>query len=245
MIRRSHRRAATAASSPDRDAEQAQPRKRLQRTRASARGIAGFTSLADRIVNRRENVVFITGAGLSAASGVRPFRTSGSAKKPATHRTAGLPPMAGLWDEVIWTTATRACFRKDPLRWYNEFWIPHFRQMTNGGKGGALGPISPNPGHFALGELLKEFANVRQITQNIDSLQSPREHLIEAHGRIGLYKVRNNAQMLIELAAVAFFEKASHHIFPSLLANQSVCLKLTVTMIRLRREKTIVIDLFN
>eukprot|EP00977_Amphora_coffeiformis_P016780 scaffold5305_cov164-Amphora_coffeaeformis.AAC.3 len=94
----------------------------------------------------------------------------------------GLPPLAGIWDEVVYTTATRAAFRKDPMRWYNEFWIPHFFMPGSRKK-----PV-PNSGHLALDALIKEHRNVRQVTQNIDGLQPPGDQIVEAHGRLGLYK---------------------------------------------------------
>jgi len=43
-------------------------------------------------------------------SGIRPFRGTGDA----------------VWSQVIYTMATRAAFRADPLAWYNDFWLPHF-----------------------------------------------------------------------------------------------------------------------
>jgi NAD-dependent SIR2 family protein deacetylase len=88
--------------------------------------------------------VFITGAGLSVGSGIRPFRDSSallsssstrhrSHKAPPPqqqqHRSTSLTPPAAsnaIWNSVIWTTATREAFRKNPLQWYNQFWIPHF-----------------------------------------------------------------------------------------------------------------------
>ena len=76
-------------------------------------------------------------------------------------------------------TATRKAFRKDASRWYNEFWLPHF----GGGQ-----TYHPNPGHTALQELQGRYSNIYQITQNIDGLQQPSDRLIEAHGRLGLYK---------------------------------------------------------
>jgi len=105
-------------------------------------------------------VVFITGAGLSVASGVRPFRGS-----------------SGLWKEVIWKTATRSSFRKDPLEWYNDFWLPHFAPGKT---------FQPNSGHEALQQLQELFPeSCHIITQNVDGLQ---EGVVEAHGRVELYK---------------------------------------------------------
>ena len=135
-------------------------RRSSQRTRQSPRGNAGFMELAESIVRRQQNVVFITGAGLSVASGVRPFRSSGSGgRKNARNITTDLPPLAGIWDEVVYTTATRAAFRRDPMRWYNEFWIPHFYNTP-----GSPRPV-PNSGHLALDALMKEHGNIRQVTQ--------------------------------------------------------------------------------
>ena len=37
-------------------------------------------------------------------------------------------------------------------------------------------------------KLLEAYSNVRQVTQNIDGLQPPSNQIIEAHGRLGLYK---------------------------------------------------------
>jgi NAD-dependent SIR2 family protein deacetylase len=170
-----------------------------QRTRQSPRGeTAGLAELATRIVLRGDNVVFITGAGLSVASGIRPFRKASDGGSKAVMReadgslvpgrarshTTGAPKAAGLWDEVIWTTATRATFRKDPTSWYNDFWLSHFAHPGTS----AGGAPRPNAGHVALEALLEVFPNVQQITQNIDGLQAPSERLIEAHGRVGLYK---------------------------------------------------------
>jgi NAD-dependent SIR2 family protein deacetylase len=151
------------------------PRKRRRSNRGSR---SGLEALAGRIV-RGDKVVFLTGAGLSVASGVRPFR----AVPEAGGGLGAAIKTAGLWNSVIWTTATRECFRKDPLRWYNRFFLPHFFRG---------GPHRPNWGHKALNEMLDEFDNVFQVTQNIDGLQGPSPRLIEVHGRVGLYKCLND-----------------------------------------------------
>lgn len=204
---------------------------------------AAIEALAYAIVVQRKNVVFVTGAGLSVASGVQPFRTGPSVRAAATTTTATkvlgkksvyehdaynpavhqrktrnnptrrFPPdratglQEGLWDQVLWTTATRQAFRSDPSRWYETFWYPHFAAVT-------AGLMTPNSGHLALDQIIAKYrSNCRQITQNIDALQkdstqcrldlsesnvppnesiastkvsSPR--LIEIHGRVGLYK---------------------------------------------------------
>ena len=64
-----------------------------QRRRRSSRGNSCITELAKEIVNKKR-VVFITGAGLSVASGIRPFRGKSNHQSEA------------LWTQHIWTTAT-------------------------------------------------------------------------------------------------------------------------------------------
>ena len=170
----------------------------IPKRRRRLRGDASLENLARSILTG-QRVVFISGAGLSVASGVRPFRSGrpedGSWSQPkldvseekrftAASKT-GL--QAGLWDQVLWTTATRESFRQDPLKWYNEFWIPH---LGSSGLG-----ATPNAGHHALQQIMNEFpVTCSQITQNIDGLQSnnpkteQQRSLIEIHGRAGLYK---------------------------------------------------------
>ena len=109
------------------------------------------------------------------ASGVAPFRGKSNYCNEAA-----------IWSQRIYTTATREIFRKDPLEWYNNFWLPF---MT-------LPPyVRPNEAHRAMDWLLKQSegsdANLRiqMITQNVDGLIAPNSyHSIEAHGRIGLFK---------------------------------------------------------
>ena len=130
------------------------------------------SELAALICDAQKQVLFITGAGLSVDSGIRPFRSSSSSS--SSHHL-------GLWNEVIWTTATRAAFRKDPRLWYEQFWNIYFRFDDS---------VQPNIGHQAMDLLLQEFPNVQQITQNIDGLQKPdaNKPFIEVHGRCGLFK---------------------------------------------------------
>lgn len=169
------------------------PRRRRLRSRDCA-----LEELASAIVSGT-NVVFITGAGLSVASGIQPFRSgrpwNKNNKLPVPtkkRRKQGFVAASdtglqeGLWDHVLWTTATRQSFREDPTRWYREFWWPHFAATQSG-------MAAPNAGHEAMQELLSQFPSCRQITQNIDGLQTDpstdaNQRLIEIHGRVGLYK---------------------------------------------------------
>lgn len=119
--------------------------------------------LAKDICLFRKRVLFITGAGISVASGVRPFRGN-----------------SGVWTTAIWTNATRDAFRKDPLKWYNDFWLPNLSLPKN---------ARPNPAHHALHEIVMRYPTTLSIiTQNVDNLHLPCQNLIEAHGRLGLFK---------------------------------------------------------
>ena len=93
--------------------------------------------------------------------------------------------------------ATREAFRKDPLKWYNDFWLKYFPAS-----GDEQREIQPSRGHEAIAELTRlklksksTAVSVRVITQNVDNLHAQtlcqwdtENCLIEAHGRVGLYK---------------------------------------------------------
>ena len=65
--------------------------------RRSVRGTASLPTLASLIASPSKSTVFITGAGLSAASGIPTFRHSADA----------------VWKGDVWTSATRGAWRKD------------------------------------------------------------------------------------------------------------------------------------
>jgi NAD-dependent SIR2 family protein deacetylase len=191
--------AAAADSSPQQPPPQCCRRRRRERGPAAA-----LESLARSVVLDRASVVIITGAGLSVPSGVRPFRRGGGggggtrSSAGTTPSSSSPPPQSadesGIWHDVIWTTATRAAFRKDPAHWYATFWNVYFDDSKT--------KYQPNNGHLALDRLLDEYENVRQITQNIDGLQKAADsrdrddanddnsdrRFVEAHGRLGYYK---------------------------------------------------------
>lgn len=55
-----------------------------------------------------KDVVFVTGAGLSVASGVPPYRQDND----------------GVWSHFAEDWGTREKFAADPLEWWNTFWLP-------------------------------------------------------------------------------------------------------------------------
>lgn len=107
-----------------------------------------------------ERVAVLTGAGISAESGVPTFRGQG-----------------GLWRQYRATElATPEAFAENPrLVW--EFY--NWRREV-------LAPLHPNPGHQALAAMEGRFAQFTLITQNIDGLHQTAgsREMIELHGNI-------------------------------------------------------------
>ncbi|NSW94502.1 MAG: NAD-dependent deacylase [Bacteroidales bacterium] len=113
-----------------------------------------------------EHLVVLSGAGMSAESGIRTFRDSG-----------------GLWEEYdVRDVASPEAWRKNRelvLRFYNE----RRRQLEH---------CQPNKGHIGLAELEKYF-DVDIITQNIDNLheRAGSKKVLHLHGE--LTKARSTA----------------------------------------------------
>jgi NAD-dependent deacetylase len=118
-----------------------------------------FDSLVDQMLNCRRCVV-LTGAGISAESGVPTFRGK-----------------EGLWGKFRpEELASMEAFMASPKivwEWYN--WR---REL--------MGKVKPNPGHYALAELESEFESFVLITQNVDNLHAAggSRSILELHGNI-------------------------------------------------------------
>jgi NAD-dependent SIR2 family protein deacetylase len=127
------------------------------------------------LVATGKRVVVITGAGLSCASGIPPFRSKRSEAD-------------AVWNKQTERVGTRRAFLQDPVRWYNAFWLQSFapKHMRK----------PPNAGHEALAALTSlPGTHVRIVTQNVDGLHratatqwNADAHLVEVHGRVGRYK---------------------------------------------------------
>lgn len=104
-------------------------------------------------------IVVLSGAGMSAESGLRTFRDNG-----------------GLWEEYsIYEVATPEAWARDQdlvLRFYNE----RRRQLLE---------VDPNPAHRALVELEAQY-QVNIITQNIDDLheRAGSSEVLHLHGEL-------------------------------------------------------------
>ena len=113
----------------------------------------------DKISNA-SGIVVLTGAGISAESGIPTFRGE-----------------EGLWQNYRpEELATPEAFQNDPkLVWE---WYEWRRNIVKRAK--------PNPGHYALAELQFEKPNFTLITQNVDGLHqmSGSRNIIEMHGNL-------------------------------------------------------------
>jgi NAD-dependent deacetylase len=110
------------------------------------------------IMRNVKNVAVLTGAGISAESGIITFRGKD-----------------GIWDKFNPDeVATPEAFERDPLK----VWDFHndLRQEIAANK--------PNPAHYALAEMEKHFENFVLITQNIDQYHQDAgsKNVIELHG---------------------------------------------------------------
>jgi NAD-dependent deacetylase len=114
-----------------------------------------------KTLRQAQRVAALTGAGVSAESGVPTFREA----------------LTGLWarfrpEEL----ATPQAFQRDPrLVWE---WYTWRRDLIAG--------VQPNPGHNALAEMEDLIPHFTLITQNVDGLhrQAGSRNVIELHGNI-------------------------------------------------------------
>lgn len=110
---------------------------------------------------RHDHVIVLTGAGISAESGLKTFRDHN-----------------GLWENYrVEDVCTPEAFQSNPkIVW--EFYKQRYRQLKS---------AKPNAGHFALAEL-EEFLgeNFILITQNVDGLHqlAGNQRVIEMHGSL-------------------------------------------------------------
>lgn len=111
-------------------------------------------------LQKAQTVTVLTGAGVSAESGVPTFRGSG-----------------GLWENYrLEDVATPEAFARDPKKVW-EFYNVRIDKIFE---------IQPNPGHFAIAKLEKKVPEFTLITQNIDGLHAAAgsKNILEIHGNI-------------------------------------------------------------
>lgn len=132
---------------------------------------------AKGLIDKATYITVLTGAGISAESGIPTFRGEN-----------------GLWRNFrSEDLATAEAFSKDPkLVWE---WYEWRRKIIRDAK--------PNPGHYALAELENQVENFTLITQNIDGLHqlAGSRSIIEMHGNLwqvrctGCGKVEQNREV--------------------------------------------------
>lgn len=122
----------------------------------------------------RKRLVVLTGAGISAESGIRTFRD-----------------MGGLWEEYdVMEVASPEGWRKNPqlvLKFYNE----RRRQLSD---------VKPNSGHTALAEAEQDFI-VNIITQNVDDLheRAGSSSILHLHGELKKARSTTNPSKILDI----------------------------------------------
>ncbi len=121
-----------------------------------------------------KHMVVLTGAGMSAESGIRTFRD-----------------MGGLWEEYdVTEVASPEAWEKNPervLRFYNE----RRKQLLQ---------ASPNEGHHGLVDLEKYF-DVEIITQNVDDLheRAGSSKVLHLHGELRKARSTANPSLIYDI----------------------------------------------
>jgi NAD-dependent deacetylase len=121
----------------------------------------------------RKKIVVLTGAGMSAESGISTFRDAN-----------------GLWENHdVMDVATPEGWRKNPelvLDFYNQ----RRRQLKT---------VEPNAAHFYLKKLEEEY-DVSIITQNVDNLheRAGSSDIIHLHGELGKVRSEKNEQLIYD-----------------------------------------------
>ncbi len=122
----------------------------------------------------QKKLIVLTGAGMSAESGIKTFRDSG-----------------GLWEEHrVEDVATPEAWQQNPglvQKFYNE----RRAQLAN---------AKPNAGHFSLAELEKEY-DVSIITQNVDDLheRAGSTKVLHLHGLLTQARSSKDPELIVDV----------------------------------------------
>ncbi|MCC8381069.1 MULTISPECIES: Sir2 family NAD+-dependent deacetylase [unclassified Xenorhabdus] len=151
-----------------------------------------------RVANKikKPHVVVLTGAGISAESGIRTFRSSD-----------------GLWEEHrVEDIATPEGFKRDPelvQAFYNAR-REHLQQAE----------IKPNAAHYALAELEQQIGdNFLLVTQNIDNLheRAGSKRVLHMHGELLKVRCCQSGQVIEWTSHLTVDDRCHCCQFPSLL----------------------------
>lgn len=122
----------------------------------------------------KKNIVVLTGAGISAESGIKTFRDSG-----------------GMWEEFdIMEVASIQGWINNP-KLVNEFYNARRKQLLE---------CKPNKAHLLLAELEEKF-NINIITQNVDDLheRAGSKNIIHLHGELKKVRSSDHSNLVYEL----------------------------------------------
>lgn len=119
------------------------------------------TEYLKKRINQSNNIVVLTGAGISSESGIPTYRGSD-----------------GIWskyDPAVYADIN--IFLEDPSYFWQFFKEEQYHILKK---------AKPNDGHYALATLQKKHKNVQVITQNIDGLHQIAgiSNVIELHGNM-------------------------------------------------------------
>jgi len=118
-----------------------------------------------------ERIVFFTGAGMSAESGIPTYRGKG-----------------GIWAQYDYEDyACQRAFDRDP----DKVWDFHDKRRE------LVSKCQPNPGHFVVARVQQAKPKTVVITQNIDGMhqRAGAKDVIELHG--SLWRVRCDAERIV------------------------------------------------
>jgi len=125
-----------------------------------------------------KKLVILTGAGMSAESGISTFRDAG-----------------GLWDQYpVEDVATPEGWERNP-KLVLDFYAERRRQLLK---------TQPNEGHFGLARLQQHF-DVQIITQNIDNLheQAGSKNVLHLHGELTKVCSTHDPNYIVDLPVEA------------------------------------------
>lgn len=125
-------------------------------------------------IKMKKRLVVLTGAGMSAESGISTFRDSG-----------------GLWDKYpVEQVATPEGFAANP-QLVLDFYNTRRKELLN---------VKPNEGHLGIAALEKDF-DVRIITQNVDNLheRAGSSQVLHLHGELTKVRSTGDESLIYEL----------------------------------------------
>lgn len=120
----------------------------------------------------KKKLVFLTGAGISAESGIPTFRDA----------------VTGLWENAsIAEVCTAGCLERNEEKAYRFYAELHDKYKD----------CKPNSAHFAIAELEKDY-DVTVITQNVDNLheQAGSTNVIHLHGELNKVRALDDESLL-------------------------------------------------